>query len=163
MGPRKALKFVPACSGHALGKLPVVGAVLTVCCGLCLLDFYATRHCMITNTSITVCFLSLPLIRMKNSTISQGCTPVPDICRPSPPVKSGCPALYSCQHRHSRNLRTSNPLFSIVPDSVFHIPAHPSLALRGQDQKECHCQSLLSNPFTASSDDGNRRREWDCL
>jgi hypothetical protein len=55
----------------------------------------------------------------------------------------------SGQHRHSRNLRISIPLFSIVSDSDFQIPAHPSLSLREQDQEVCHRQSLLSNPFTA--------------
>jgi hypothetical protein len=44
---------------------------------------------------------------------------------------------------------TSIPLFSIISDSDFQIPAHPSLALRGQDQEECDRQSFLSNPFTA--------------
>jgi hypothetical protein len=55
----------------------------------------------------------------------------------------------SCQHRHSRNVQTSIPLFSIVSDSDSQIAAHPSLALRGQDQGKCLRQSLLSNPFTA--------------
>ena len=55
----------------------------------------------------------------------------------------------SCQHRHSRNVRTPIPLFSIVSDSDLQIPAHPSLSLRGPDQEEYHRQLLLSNPFTA--------------
>jgi len=56
----------------------------------------------------------------------------------------------SHQHgRHSLNLGTSIPLFSIISDSDFQTPAHPSLALRGQDQEECDHQSHLSNPFTA--------------
>ena len=54
----------------------------------------------------------------------------------------------SDQHRHSRNLRTSIPLYSIVSDSGFQIPTHLSLSLRGQDREKCHPQSLLSNPFT---------------
>jgi hypothetical protein len=38
-------------------------------------------------------------------------------------------------------------LFSIIPDSDFLIPTHPSLALCEKDREECHRQSLLSNPF----------------
>jgi hypothetical protein len=42
------------------------------------------------------------------------------------------------------------PFISHRPQlSDLWIPARPSLALRGQDQEECRCQSLLSNPFTA--------------
>ena len=69
----------------------------------------------------------------------------------SPPVKSpfqfkGFPALYELPTRHSRNPRTSIPLFSIISDSDFQIPARPFLALRGQDQSVI-ARSLLSNPI----------------
>jgi hypothetical protein len=76
-------------------------------------------------------------------------------------------SISSCmngQHRLSRNLRASIPLYSIDSDSDFQIPAHPSLALRGQDEEECHRQSLLSNlPFYSQQYDGTRRRERDHL
>jgi hypothetical protein len=111
----------------------------------------ATPHDVVTSTSITVSFLSLLLIRMENSTIPQA---VFDICRRlhlSSQPSQDLQCCMSCQHRHSCSLRTSTriPLFTIVSDSDFQIPAHPSLSLRGQDQEECHRQSLLSNPFTA--------------
>jgi hypothetical protein len=69
----------------------------------------------------------------------------------------------SCQHRHTCNVRTSIPIFPIISDSDFQIAAHPSLALRGQDQEVCHRQSPLFQSIHGSSDDGTRRRGWDCL
>jgi hypothetical protein len=98
--------------------------------------------------------------RMGSSTIPRA---VFDMCRRlhlSSRPSQDFQCCLSCQHRHScTNLILS---FSIISDSDFQIPAHPSLALTGQDQEECHRQSLLSNPFS-SSDDGTRRRAWDCL
>jgi hypothetical protein len=73
----------------------------------------------------------------------------------SSPVKSaftGFPALYdSAKQRHSRNLRTSIPLYSIFSDSDFRILAHPSFSLHGHDPEKCHRQLLLSNPFTTTA------------
>jgi hypothetical protein len=61
-----------------------------------------------------------------------------DICRrlhlPSQPSQDFQRCM-SCQHRRSRYLRTSIPLFFIVSDSDFQIPACPSLALHGQIQE----------------------------
>ena len=58
----------------------------------------------------------------------------------------------TCQHKHSRTVykdKNIDCLFSIISDSDFQNPAHPSLAPRGQDQEECHRQSLIFNPFIA--------------
>jgi hypothetical protein len=125
---------------HVLGRLLIDSTYVASCA--CLI---ATPHNTVTSTSITVSFLSLPLIRMGNSTIPQA---VFDICRrlrlSNQPSQDFQPCM-SRQHRHSCNLRTSTriPLFSVISDSDFQIAAHHSLALRGQDQEECHRQSLL--------------------
>jgi hypothetical protein len=125
---------------HVLGRLLIAGPYVASCAWL-----IATPHDTVTNTSITVSSLSLPLIRMRNSTIPQALFAICRRLRLSNQPSQDFQRCMSCQHRHSRSLRTSTriPLFSVISDSDFQIAAHHSLALRGQDQEDCHRQSLL--------------------
>jgi hypothetical protein len=85
-----------------------------------------------------------------------------------PPTKStfrisSC-IMMNCQYRHSRDLRTSIPLFTTVPASNCQIPADPSLAFRGFADK-IKRSGFASRFFPVHSRqyEGTRRRERDCL
>jgi hypothetical protein len=85
-----------------------------------------------------------------------------------PPTKStfrisSC-IMMNCQYRHSRDLRTSIPLFTTVPASNCQIPADPSLAFRGfADKIKRSVFASRFFPVHSRQYEGTRRRERDCL